>query len=119
MLSLMLCCISWTSPIPSQTLQLPDGGYADKLSWTQGGSVLSVSTKQGALHSYATNTSSGLPGIGKLRRWCPAMRCCVTLVEDRLHCHFGTSHRASAWHQVSDEGPLPLCRLGHEGRLPR
>ena len=43
------------SPIPSQTLTLPDGGYADKLAWTQGGNVLSVSTKQGALHSCAAS----------------------------------------------------------------
>ena len=37
---------------PAQTLQLPNGGYADQLAWTQDGNVLSVSTKQGALHSY-------------------------------------------------------------------
>ena len=37
---------------PAQTLQLPDHGQADQLAWTQDGNVLSVSTKQGSLHSY-------------------------------------------------------------------
>lgn len=50
--------------MPSQTLQLPQG-QADKLAWTQGGNVLSVSTKQGALHTCASSSSYELFDAGR------------------------------------------------------
>lgn len=36
----------------AMTINLPENGTADKLEWSQGGNVLSVSTTQGAIHSY-------------------------------------------------------------------
>ena len=55
LLSVVCVCVAH-SAIPAQTLQLPDNGWADQLAWTQDGNVLSVSTKQGALHSCAHTT---------------------------------------------------------------